>query len=405
MKSDQSKMSKNNFECEDSDDDKTENEEMDSQNFIKMMMMRSHYNSGLIKDPELDQLFGFEKTLREKEENWLKETKKKSSSYYSKNFKIKIYLTNITPLIYRIFTVSGDTTLHTLHDKILCPIMGWCRNFHGYYFQRLETFHETCRLNLPIKSIGAAYGPIQFEIQHFLLLFSSHSIDMSHASTYGIFLIDDKNVRVGDVIKRKGDKLIYNYDLGDNFKHKLVVQEVVDDEKNEIGIDLLEGKGACPNENGEGNYRFSKKLQILSNPKDPEYRETLLEVNESPNYGNIGEVFPVNDIQFFDLKKKKKLLQMALKSKESEMDARNMFGFSFGGKEIGNDAFTKKFIGSSNPKFSESVYKAPKKECEVCHKKGELKVCSRCRIVYYCSAECQKTAWKVHKNVCKKNIE
>jgi hypothetical protein len=39
--------------------------------------------------------------------------------------------------------------------------------------------------------------------------------------------------------------------------------------------------------------------------------------------------------------------------------------------------------------------------CNICDKTENLKVCSRCRIVYYCSTEHQKQDWKTHKNVCK----
>jgi hypothetical protein len=32
---------------------------------------------------------------------------------------------------------------------------------------------------------------------------------------------------------------------------------------------------------------------------------------------------------------------------------------------------------------------------------GELSLCRRCRITYYCSRECQRKAWPLHKRVCK----
>lgn len=39
--------------------------------------------------------------------------------------------------------------------------------------------------------------------------------------------------------------------------------------------------------------------------------------------------------------------------------------------------------------------------CMTCHIYGQkLKKCGRCRSVYYCSAECQKTNWKEHKKIC-----
>jgi hypothetical protein len=40
------------------------------------------------------------------------------------------------------------------------------------------------------------------------------------------------------------------------------------------------------------------------------------------------------------------------------------------------------------------------KKCFMCSKKGLL-TCSRCRMLNYCSAECQKKHWKQHKPFCK----
>eukprot|EP01116_Phalansterium_solitarium_P020764 TRINITY_DN621_c1_g1_i2.p1 TRINITY_DN621_c1_g1~~TRINITY_DN621_c1_g1_i2.p1 ORF type:complete len:205 (+),score=3.84 TRINITY_DN621_c1_g1_i2:687-1301(+) len=38
--------------------------------------------------------------------------------------------------------------------------------------------------------------------------------------------------------------------------------------------------------------------------------------------------------------------------------------------------------------------------CKTCGKGGKLKRCGRCRLVQYCSAECQKQNWKSHKEFC-----
>jgi len=41
--------------------------------------------------------------------------------------------------------------------------------------------------------------------------------------------------------------------------------------------------------------------------------------------------------------------------------------------------------------------------CDVCGKTAlELKCCARCKNAWYCSKECQKAAWSVHKTVCGK---
>jgi len=48
----------------------------------------------------------------------------------------------------------------------------------------------------------------------------------------------------------------------------------------------------------------------------------------------------------------------------------------------------------------EDMLKKPTRKCDVC-KTSTTKACARCKISYFCSAECQKTAWKKHKKVCK----
>ena len=51
------------------------------------------------------------------------------------------------------------------------------------------------------------------------------------------------------------------------------------------------------------------------------------------------------------------------------------------------------------------------KHCHQCNiiedriKTGSLKTCSGCRTVYYCSTDCQKQDWPVHKLLCKKVIK
>jgi len=48
----------------------------------------------------------------------------------------------------------------------------------------------------------------------------------------------------------------------------------------------------------------------------------------------------------------------------------------------------------------EDVLKKPTRKCDVC-KNITTKSCARCKTSYFCSAECQKTAWKKHKKTCK----
>ncbi|XP_061169952.1 uncharacterized protein LOC133179178 [Saccostrea echinata] len=42
----------------------------------------------------------------------------------------------------------------------------------------------------------------------------------------------------------------------------------------------------------------------------------------------------------------------------------------------------------------------PLNVCTVCRKTGTIKVCQRCKLQKYCSPECQKADWKTHKSIC-----
>ena len=43
------------------------------------------------------------------------------------------------------------------------------------------------------------------------------------------------------------------------------------------------------------------------------------------------------------------------------------------------------------------------KACEKCGKEAEkMKACSVCRLIRYCSEECQQGDWKEHKEACKR---
>lgn len=43
--------------------------------------------------------------------------------------------------------------------------------------------------------------------------------------------------------------------------------------------------------------------------------------------------------------------------------------------------------------------------CARCHREDQLKLCSGCRAVKYCSKECQISDWKAHKAICRKDSQ
>lgn len=68
-------------------------------------------------------------------------------------------------------------------------------------------------------------------------------------------------------------KMIYTYDMGDNWEHEVQLVRVIEEHDKESPY-LLEARGQTPPEDVGGVGGFMDFCEIIQNPKHPEYRET-----------------------------------------------------------------------------------------------------------------------------------
>lgn len=136
-----------------------------------------------------------------------------------KVYQLKVTLRHITPLIWRRVLVRSNTSIAQMH-AILQTVMGW-EDLH------LHQFHI-------------------------------------HGKTYGIyrdcgicFADDPHQVRLRDFKWRKGERFLYEYDMGDWWQHDVRLEQVLPLEPRKQYPFCIEGDGDCPPEDcgGPGGYR------------------------------------------------------------------------------------------------------------------------------------------------------
>lgn len=89
---------------------------------------------------------------------------------------------------------------------------------------------------------------------------------MEHVECYDDFT-------VGDILHRKGSKAIWEYDLGDSWRHTLRVVENKPLAFSAHEVTLNKAKGACPPEDCGGVCGYADLIDIMADPSHPEYEE------------------------------------------------------------------------------------------------------------------------------------
>ncbi len=165
-------------------------------------------------------------------------------------YQIQVVLKNSKPKIWRRILVPTDISLSDLH-KIIQISMGWT-NSHLHQFIVGKLF----------------FAPTESELE---------------GST------DTQKIKLTTVLKKKNDKILYEYDFGDGWLHEIILEEIQLNDKNIKSPICIGGKQSCPPEDCGGIYGYINILNILSNHKHEEYAEMMDWLGDefNPEYFNI----------------------------------------------------------------------------------------------------------------------
>jgi hypothetical protein len=162
-------------------------------------------------------------------------TLRKTSVKASPMYQIKVTLLDSDPPIWRRLRVPGDFSLARL-DLVIQSAMGWT-NSHAHMF-----------------AAGA-------------VLYGDPDQDWDDK------VQDERKVRLATIAKAPGATLIYEYDMGDSWRHEVTVEEVAATVG--AGVPLcLAGERACPPEDCGGIDGYYDMLERLRDPASDDYEET-----------------------------------------------------------------------------------------------------------------------------------
>ena len=169
-------------------------------------------------------------------------------------YQVKVTLERIKPPIWRRLLVSSTTSLWEFHD-ILQTAMGWTDS-HLHMFE----------------SRGEFYGAPDDEL-----------VDSMN---------NEEHVRLDKVLIGEKDTLRYEYDFGDGWKHKIVLEKILPYAESVVVPSCTGGKRACPPEDCGGVWGYLEILDAIRDPAHPEHKDTLDLVGDSfdPEHFDVAEV-------------------------------------------------------------------------------------------------------------------
>ncbi len=149
-------------------------------------------------------------------------------------FTLKVTLEGIRPPIWRRFVVPAGISLAQLH-RVLQIVMGWTDS-HLHQFERGRVIY-----GLPDPDFGGQHE-------------------------------DERRTRLDAVLQRKADWMTYEYDFGDSWTHRVVLETMEEADAARSAV-VVAGKGACPPEDCGGVGGYARVVSAAQDPDHPEHQE------------------------------------------------------------------------------------------------------------------------------------
>lgn len=175
-------------------------------------------------------------------------------------YRFKITLQDIEPKIWRRIEVPETYTFWDLHVAIQ-DVMGWLDcHLHQFLIKDPRT-RKKVEIGLPDED-------------------------------YLDDMLAGWEEKIANYFTMENKSADYVYDFGDDWFHKIQLEQIHPVEKGQIYPLCLKGERACPPEDCGGTMGYQRVLDILNNPKDEEFEDIRSWVGEDydPEHFNVEEV-------------------------------------------------------------------------------------------------------------------
>jgi len=152
---------------------------------------------------------------------------------------LRVSLDEIHPPIWRRLEVPASVTLARLHG-LLQAALGWT-NSHLHVFE-----------------IGDQRIGIPYDLEQLM---------------DGQITRSARLVKLGDVVDHGVRRFAYEYDFGDSWRHTVEIEEVQEERDSNGWVRCLAGARSCPPEDCGGAHGYARLLEILFDPRHPEFED------------------------------------------------------------------------------------------------------------------------------------
>lgn len=151
-------------------------------------------------------------------------------------YEIKVQLEYINPPVWRVLQIPAGTSLFKLH-KLLQKAMGWS-NSHLYLFEAGKKRYS------------------------------------EYPEDWDMEVIDSKKMTLEQLYSEGITSFIYEYDMGDGWRHEITVTGTVESKGKEEAA-CIAGARACPPEDCGGPPGYEDFLEVIANPYHEDHEEML----------------------------------------------------------------------------------------------------------------------------------